>query len=152
MTVLETRKSKSTTCVSLEATSENLDLESSFKNPEKAFLDAEMSEFLLSQYMKCSKLEQFLLDNIVLADKPVSDRTLLIRLKTPERMEEFGSELPLHADQVFLEQKTNQALRKIRLNPRLKSLNKDAVPEVELIEQASVDDIESNIVNNYITL
>lgn len=153
MTVLETRKNKETTCISLEATSDNLELESSFKNPEKALLDAEMSEFLYSQYMKCTELERFLLDNLVLADKPVSYRTLLIQLKTPEMRQKFKKELPLHPDQVFLEQKTNHVLRSIRFNPRLKALNKnDIEPEIDIIEQASVEDIEANIVNNFISL
>lgn len=150
MTVLETLKYKQQTIVSLEATSDNMDIEDNvFKNPEKSLIDAERSEFINKQLKKCSPLEQYLLGLTVLAETPKSYRTLVKELKKPEIFALFKSELPPKIEQVFLEQKVNHALRRIKYNPttkRFASFSEE--PVFDVIEQATDKDIENAILAN----
>ncbi len=152
MTVLETIKFKSATLVSLEATSENFEMESTFKTPEHAALDKERDEFLRSQFDKLSPLEKYLLLETVLSDEPKSYRAILAALKTPELHARFEDELPNKVEQVYLEQKTNHALRRIRYSPGAKKLFQMEERPIELVEQASTDDIESAIMSNLLEL
>ena len=148
-TVIETMKLRSITSVSLDSVTENIDtIESHFKNPEQACLDKELAEFVHSQYDKLTDLEKFLIEKTVLSAKPTSYRTILMILKTDEYREMFKDELPKNVDQVFLEQKTNYALRRIRYSSdasRFLGLNNNPI---DIVEQATEEDITNAILAN----
>ena len=114
-TVVETRKCCCTNTISLDVMENNVDIEDIvFKNPEKVYVDNELSEFVEMQLAKCTKLERWLLERVVLTGSPASYRSLVSTLKKPEAREEFGSELPRKIEEVFIKQKVAHALRRIK--------------------------------------
>lgn len=150
MTVLETLKYMKKTVVSLDSTSDNIEVEDSvFKNPVNKLLDQERNEFVKRQISRCTPLELYLLTNLILTEKPKSYRTLVIELKKPEFKELYKDELPETIDQVNLERIVNNIIRRIQHNPNTKKYVPEAVnayDEVpEFDKQACESDIEKSI-------
>lgn len=152
-TVLEARKYAGYSTVSLEAASDNRDIESPFITPERAILEKEKLEFINEQLESLSPLEQYLIKETIMADKPKSLRKILEDLRTPEIKATYECELPKKVEQVFLQQVINHALRRIKRS--VKSRQIVEMPEADIIdyvEQASEDDVESAIINNMLDL
>ena len=70
-TVLNTLEMLKMSSSSLEAVTENIDIESTYKNPEEIALENERNEFVFERWNELSPFEQFLLFHIVLVDPPV---------------------------------------------------------------------------------
>lgn len=155
-TVMETIRLKKCKNVSLEATSENMDLESSFPTPEKAILDKERNDILREHMEKLTPLERFLVTATILADERVSYRKLISIMRREDVQEEFADELRgVKVEQIWLEQKVQKALRKIKHNPSFKKyVSSDFRRKYDytVIEQASESDIEDAIMNDIIDL
>ena len=143
-TVKKTMEQVQISVASLSSTSENFEtsaVREGFQNPEKIFLEKEEKELLIDQLDKCSRLEQYLLGEIILSTEPKSYRQVLIELKDPELGldKEFEDELPKKLNQLFLEQKVSHALRKIAYSQAAKRLYQREQP-FEYV-QASEEDI-----------
>lgn len=145
-TVIETIKIKNCQATaSLDATSENMDIEGTYQSPEAVIIKQETDSFLMKQFLKCSPLERFLLIHTVLSEEPYSYCQMVKILKTEEYRERYEEELPKRLDQVFLEQKVNGALRKIRHNPRTAEYVKAKCPWENIPEQISKEDMDKAI-------
>jgi DNA-directed RNA polymerase specialized sigma subunit len=160
-TVLETLKCKSRQFISIEACEGDNwvageDDSVSYRNPEETFFENETKKVVQEQLAKLSPLEKYLLDNTVLSDNPKSYRKLTEILRKKENFARFESELPktlTKVNQVFLEQKTNSALRKLKYSAPLQKLfYMPKEDNFDIIEQATDEDIAEAFENNLIDL
>lgn len=67
-TVIRTLDLARMSTASIEATSENLDFEGTYENPEDIIIKQEASEFAISQWKRLTPLEQFLIRQNILAE------------------------------------------------------------------------------------
>lgn len=146
-TVIEAIKFKSMTHISYD-NFENCVSDSSgnreySKSPEELLIEKEEHAFIQEQLNKCTSLERFLIENITMKENPVSYRSLVINFKKPEFKAMFDEALPEKIDQVYLEQKHNHALRRIRYS---RNTTRYFEPnDSEDVELLSIEDTESAI-------
>jgi len=158
-TVLETLKHVQYSVSSLEQTTDNFDLDFSlegncensisYKTPEKAVLDQELSDLVTELLSDFSSFDRWLFENTVLSDDPISYRNLTKFLKTSEAEEMFGEELPKQCDQKSMKRRVMNCIRRVKYAPKLARYMsiQDNAYEPIIEEQASPDDIGAAILD-----
>ena len=152
-TVINTIQQKQISVVSLSVTNENFESTSPFASPENVCLEKERVEFITEQVNKLSPLEKFLIQRVDLADKPESYRSILKYLKRDGNIEQFRSEIPNDVNQIFLEQKHNYAIRRIKYSPAAKRyIGEDTAPAapIAIEEQALTSDIDAAVTSGLV--
>jgi len=155
ITIMETIKAVNFQKVSLTEVNENFNLPNRYKTPEGSLLEKEQSEFLSDLFKQLTPLEQFLIQQNRLADNPTSLRGLLTYLKTDEALNDFPElkEIKPKLTQIMLQRMINAALQKLRKNPKTKEyFNKEEEEPIEMVVQATEEDIANALRGNYLDL
>lgn len=143
VTIMKVREMENQTKISFDTFEDNLGGFS--KSPEELYYLQERSKAIATLVNQCSPLEQYLIEHLVTQDHPDSYKKVMDELKKEPNYSRYQRELPRTITQKSVQQKLNNALRRMRNSPTFKkqvSFN-DNVWETVVREQATESDLQN---------